>query len=550
MKLAPTADSVLSVRGRVTTRLSMLWTFALMVAFALASGYHLGNFFPISSDEVEIMSASYKLATEGRYASDLLAGFAQADEHFFMNLPVINLLQAATFKVFGAGLWQARLPSVASGVALIAMVGWLAYRWGGLLVSVVATLLLVFWRTNLIGSEPRPPLLALAQSARYDLAVVAIVWMAIVFLNRVVERPSRRLGIAVGACAGVATLTQFYGIGVVLVIAAAYGRRWGRRVLTHSIPHATGGAFLAVLLPYLAYVGMYWAAFTAQASLQGDRVNFLSPTFYVANLVAEPNRYLSITDAVFASDAGLTTIPLGAWVLILCAMPAIVLLVAGRRENERTGQELLWMSSAASLVTLAFLERTKAVIYASFLLPALCIVMAMALARVSRWCRTARQPRVLRAAVGGTLICLLGVIVTDGMLGYRYNYREAQRVSPYLEVGMRIDTAVEPTATLLGSWRWWWALHEHPYRAVPSLLQAWVNAAEDDQPTTIRQLVATSGADYVILDRDARADLDRAPQELQDAVVVFLRRCTTLLRAWDDPTYGRVEIRRIACANA
>ena len=230
----------------MTTRLNMLWTLALMVAFALASGYHLGNFFPISSDEVEIMSASYKLATEGRYASDLLVGFAQADEHFFMNLPVINLLQAATFKVFGAGLWQARLPSVASGVGLIAMVGWLAYRWGGLLVSVVATLLLVFWRTNLIGSEPRPPLLALAQSARYDLAVVAIVWMAIVFLNRAVERPSLRLGIAVGACAGVATLTQFYGIGVVLVIAAAYGRRWGRRTLTHSIPYVTGGAFLAV----------------------------------------------------------------------------------------------------------------------------------------------------------------------------------------------------------------------------------------------------------------------------------------------------------------
>ena len=175
----------------MTTRLSVGWTLALMLAFALASGYNLSNFFPIRSDDVVIMSASHKLATEGQYASDLLTGFAHADEHFFMNLPVINLLQAATFTVFGAGLWQARLPSVACGVVLVGVVGWLAFRWDGLIASVIAPALFVFWRTNLIGSEPRPSLLALAQSARYDMAVMAFVWLTILLLARLLQRPSR-----------------------------------------------------------------------------------------------------------------------------------------------------------------------------------------------------------------------------------------------------------------------------------------------------------------------------------------------------------------------
>ena len=110
-----------------------------------------------------------------------------------------------------------------------------------------------------------------------------------------------------------------------------------------------------------------------------------------------------------------------------------------------------------------------------------------------------------------------------------------------------METAVESTATILASWRWWWALHEHPYRAVSSLLQTWVIVAETGRPTTFAQQVAASGADYVILDRDALGDLDRAPLLLQAEVAAFLETCTTVRRAWDDPTYGRVEIRRVTC---
>ena len=184
----------------------------------------------------------------------------------------------------------------------------------------------------------------------------------------------------------------------------------------------TGGAFLAVVLPYVAYVAVHWDAFAAQATLQGARVDFLNPAFYAVNFIAEPTRNLSITDTVVPSGTGLTTAPLGAWVLILSIIPAIALLAMNRREAG-AHRELLCLSGAGCLLALALFEQTKGVIYASFLMPTLCLVMSMAVAGVMRWCLVAARRATLQLAVMVGLIGLLGVIVADGLLGYRHNYR-------------------------------------------------------------------------------------------------------------------------------
>ena len=99
------------------------------------------------------MSASFKLAHEGVFGSDLYAGLSGADRHYFLALPAHHFFQAAFFRVFGDGVVQARAPSPLAAITVLYTVGWLAYRWVGLERSLATGILLVFWRSNLIATD-------------------------------------------------------------------------------------------------------------------------------------------------------------------------------------------------------------------------------------------------------------------------------------------------------------------------------------------------------------------------------------------------------------
>ena len=109
-----------------------VWTVCLTLGFGRMAAYNLGNYRPVTNDEGELISVAYKLATQGVMGSDLFAGFFGADQHFFFVLPVQHVLEAVTFRVFGAGIAQARWVSLVAGVSIVWLVGWLAWRWYGL----------------------------------------------------------------------------------------------------------------------------------------------------------------------------------------------------------------------------------------------------------------------------------------------------------------------------------------------------------------------------------------------------------------------------------
>src|SRR5918992_909950 len=117
---------------RAANRDTVLWlltTTALSLTFVVVGARNIENFRPVSGDDAWIMSASYKLATQGILGSDLYAGLFNAEQDYFFNLPVHHYFQAAAFRLFGSGVAQARLPSLVSAVLLIWITSWLAYRW-------------------------------------------------------------------------------------------------------------------------------------------------------------------------------------------------------------------------------------------------------------------------------------------------------------------------------------------------------------------------------------------------------------------------------------
>src|SRR3981081_558421 len=187
------------------------WTLALTLVFGRIAVYNLGNYRPVSNDEMELMAGAYKLATPGVCGSDLYAWFYGADHHFMITLPLEHVFNAASFKVFGAGVAQMRWVAVVAGVALLWIVSWLAYRWYGLGTSILGGLLLVAWPSNLTQAPNGLPWLGVTRAARYDVLAVAFAWLALALLYLLLHHKRWQIALALGISCGLAALAQFIG---------------------------------------------------------------------------------------------------------------------------------------------------------------------------------------------------------------------------------------------------------------------------------------------------------------------------------------------------
>jgi hypothetical protein len=512
----------------MSRRRTLLWLvvyLGLSATLVAAVAPRLANFPPVSADEVSIMTVSFKLASQGVLGSDLYAGLYAADRHHFLALPGQHFFQAAFFGVFGAGVAQARAPSVLAGVIVLWTVGWLAYRWIGLGCSAITGILLLFWRSNLIAPDSRSPLVALAQSGRYDVTVLAGWWVVIVVLDRHIDRPRRMTAVACGLFAGLTALTQFYGAGALICCAGAL---WVRRTSTSQPVYARElalGALVPIAL-YAAYAVANWADFAGQAMLKPTRVRFYDLFFYMMNVANEWRRW----EWLFQPSPDV----LGAWLTLL----AVLLAFLAGAQLLRSGKVVAFVSVLGTFLSLAILDSIKARIYASLVVPAVCFGLAMAL--------FPRQPaasvwRSLRTGAGCTLIAW---IVVDGLEGYRFLAREGPRVSHYSAVGERISASLHDPVPVFGSQRWWWALRTYRYRSLSAQWDIWqVEQSAGGSPDFGRMLERLGGG-YLVLDNDTRGDLGRVPWDLKQQVEEFMAARTEQIASWRDPTYGLIEIYR------
>src|SRR6266851_2022495 len=206
-------------------------TLALTLVFGRIAAFNLGNYRPVSNDEMELMAVAYKLATQGVLGSDLYAGFFNADQHFLITLPLEHVFNAASFKLLGAGVAQMRWVSVVAGVALVWIVSWLAYRWYGLATAVICGLLLVAWPSNLTSAPNGLPWLGVTRAARYDILAVAFAWLALALLYDLLRQKRWPIALGVGLACGLAALAQFMGAFVFPLVVVNWLWARGRRGL-------------------------------------------------------------------------------------------------------------------------------------------------------------------------------------------------------------------------------------------------------------------------------------------------------------------------------
>jgi 4-amino-4-deoxy-L-arabinose transferase-like glycosyltransferase len=501
-----------------------VWTLLVSVVFGWLALHNLANFRPISNDEGELIAVGYKLAKHGVLGSDMYAGFYGADQHLLYILPVQHVLEALSFKVFGAGIAQARLVSVLAAVSIVWVVGWLAYRWYGLVAAMLCEFLLVGWQSNLTEAWNGLPLLGVARTARYDVLAVAFAWLSIACLYVTLRRPRPITSMAAGISAGLAALSQFFGsfvLPLLLITALWKGQR-------RSAVWIVGGAGL-VILPWLAFAALYAGDLRGQLVVYADRGDFSRPGFYLENALAEPRRFahLLTAPAVDFGDPEAIDYPLSPWLLVLGALPALVY-VARRGDRLHLG----------SLVTfgglLLLVDQTKVPLYAILLLPSVCLALA------AGWAALLRMGK-FRLPVAALTIGALLTVGWEGIRAYQVDFEQAERVSSYLGIGRQIEADLAPGAAVFGPERWWWALHDHPYLSLRSIWWQW----SDGSAPHFADWVTSTRTQNVIVNVNVRDDIRSFPAPLQAQFWSFLARCATQVDNLVDVNYFEIEVYRI-----
>jgi len=376
--------------------------------------------------------------------------------------------------------------------------------------------------------------LGVARAARYDVLAVAFAWLSIACLDVTLRRPRPITALASGICAGLATLSQFFGSFVLPLLLV--GALWkGER---RSAAWMVAGAAI-VILPWIAYAAQYAGDLRDQLVVYGDRGDFLRPTFYVENALAEPRRFahLLTPPAVVFLDPEAIDYPLSPWLLVLAALPAFVY-VACRRA---AGDGLLVGSLVALGGFLALLDQTKASLYAILLLPSVCVALAAGWVALLRW-----GNRWVRLSVSILTLGLLVMLAWEGVRAYQVDFEAGARVSSYLALGQQIEAGLIPGAPVLGPERWWWALHDHPYLSLRSVWWQWSDVAlKSRESPNIANWFSGQRGESVIVNVNVRDDIRSFPAPLQAQFWRFLARCTTQVDDLVDVNYFEIEVYRV-----
>src|SRR5215470_15658812 len=150
---------VLILAAWVRKRRVVVFLALVVVWYGLATLPYLDNFPRPTQDEAQIAAAGYKLAAQGLYGQDLYTGYYHSEQYVYEFMPLHSLLLALCFKLFGVGMWQARLFSALCGLVTVLLTYDLGRRLFGPALGLLAAAFLCAARLSLEPQMSGIPLL-------------------------------------------------------------------------------------------------------------------------------------------------------------------------------------------------------------------------------------------------------------------------------------------------------------------------------------------------------------------------------------------------------
>jgi 4-amino-4-deoxy-L-arabinose transferase-like glycosyltransferase len=493
-------------------RLPVLLATGAVAVFLGLSVTYLDRYPVVIQDEPWIAAPALKLALRGVYGSDLFAGYYGAAQHYFLSMPAYPLLLAASFKLLGAGLVQARLVSVLFGGVTVLLTYVVGRRLVGTAPALLAAMLLLFWRVTRWGYVygSGVPLLDLSRIARYDIAVAPLVLAATGLVVAGLDRAGRWHLLVAGSLVGLATLCQPYGVFWLAVFACLFVWRDGWSGLRSPSPCLVLTGFILAIVPWLLCIAMHPADYFGQMRFFHDHFRFLDPGFYLHNLGSEYQRY---PVGLFSGGPRLGTL------LFLVGLP--MALVAMVEDAWRTRNTELAAVAFAWLVPqglFAALDSEKMFDHVIALFPF--AALALAWGCLQLW-RAALAHRRWRSPLRIALAALLAGILAEGAAGILHQRTVAAATTPYTRFEARISRMLTPSALVLGSPEFQLGLLPHPFRTLtlPFLL---ADHTTDAKPLRLEAALERVGPNVILMERPFMEYLQEIAQPGSRAHGVYL----------------------------
>ncbi|SJZ51425.1 Dolichyl-phosphate-mannose-protein mannosyltransferase [Enhydrobacter aerosaccus] len=252
----------------------------VMLAFLVAQSFDIQSYPLVNYDAVFLNDAGLQLVAKGEFRADVLSQNPGFEHHYLWQPPALALSSAASYWLFGFGIWQTRLASILfGGMALWALFQLVRSIQPGSIGAAVAALSLFVM----------PPWVVTAKDARMDTGAVLLLFLGTAaFLRTLDENCFRKAwtsfaaGLCVGGAALFHTAVVTWAFGLFIVIAIFHRRNLGL-LLAYAL-----GAALPVAL-WLLYCLQYPNDFLQQyAALLSDRVSHQSVW---QRLLGEGQRY-------------------------------------------------------------------------------------------------------------------------------------------------------------------------------------------------------------------------------------------------------------------
>jgi len=533
----------LPLSGRKLLLLEAGFVLAATLLLLLFTLPNLANHPGPTDDEIWIISASHKLATEGVFGTDLFTGFYRAEDVYLFNMPAHHIVLAAVFKVFGTSILAARLVSVAYGIAALALVYVFARKLGGPLTGGLVLVLMLLLRLN-IGFDTGLPLQEAARTVRYDLAPVPFMLAGALVLLK----PTPMRAAIAGGLFSLATQMQFYGF-FMLPIAALYllldsGAVRSRLTLVAIVAASS----MIVALPYGVYVATNYHDFKGQTGTLEHRIEFSDPNFFVSNIEREPKRFpFSSPDlkSVFLQR------PSGK-LAVLVGLPAAALLAGWQAWRDRSRpHRLLCLCLVFLPLQFAVLDSQKIYFYWIGVMPFLSLglanLMVAGLSQASALSRSSLR-ETLRSLVplgaGVLAAAFLMIVVVEGTYAQFQGAKVWNDATNYLSLRDKLDDYVPPGARVVGATALWWAMPDTEFRSYYMLFYN-TNPKVAEHLTTVSGYLDDFGTEYIVLNRTSRIFLRRLISRDEVDLATYMSGSGERIAYFDDQSYGFIEVWKI-----
>jgi len=501
----------------------------------------------VHEDETWIAAPGYTFWDEGYFGTDVFAGFYGMERHFYGFMPLFSIAVGGALKLFGMGLFQARLVPLALSLLTLA----LTYRAGAMLFAprygalAVAILALLQITTPTIYRVSGVPLADMARMVRYDDAVpvfglaALVVFLSVIRVRHVAPLHMWVRLFSVGVLCGLAALVHLYGAFWLPALLLAALIVWRRKALAAVLWSCVG--FGLTVLPYVLYALANWGDFRGQYRNLSDRFGLLDAEFYLTNLSREVERYQPVLDA-FGRQIGASV-----WLALLIVGAGWLLYGAVRRGDQSA--IVLSVTSASLVAMFAALLSPKTTMYLVTLWPLFALVAAAGFWRLWQM-RAGRRWTRLSLLLVALLACGEGIVAQSKV------QLRAQRTTPYLAFTSQIVSYLPPDSRILAMQHYWFGLAEQTadYRTLLVTINQ-TNPRYVDEPISFREAVNIAPPDVIIYDQVTLDFLRQItdPSDPYYNLSLQMRaylgeRHARLITTLHDPSYGELQIYQLDAA--